>query len=102
MIRRLISALVALAIVVPALAAQTVPTPRAHFGFDIGDHRKLADWGELTAYYEKLAQASPRVQVVKPEKPCWAFGQRKAPSLGLNTHSCAVRPHVSKRSRPSP
>jgi hypothetical protein len=61
MIRRLISALVALAIVVPALAAQTVPTPRAHFGFDIGDHRKLADWGELTAYYEKLAQASPRV-----------------------------------------
>jgi len=45
------------------LAAQHVPTPREHFGFEIGEHRKLADWNQLTAYYEKLARTSPRVKV---------------------------------------
>jgi hypothetical protein len=45
------------------LEAQSVPTPREHFGFDIGEDRKLADWGELTAYFERLARASPRVMV---------------------------------------
>jgi hypothetical protein len=42
--------------------AQTVPTPRAQFGFDIGEDRRLADWDQLTAYFEKLA-ASPRLTV---------------------------------------
>jgi len=45
------------------LSAQNVPTPRQHFGFDIGDDRMLADWFELTAYYERLAETSPRVVV---------------------------------------
>jgi len=61
MIRRLISALVALSILAPALAAQSVPTPRDHFGFDMGEDRKLANWDQLTAYYEILAERSPRV-----------------------------------------
>ena len=43
--------------------AQTVPTPASHFGFEPGAHRKLANWDLLTAYYEKVAQASPRVTV---------------------------------------
>ena len=43
--------------------AQTIPNPRDHFGFDIGDHRKLADWGQLTSWYEVLAKGSPRVTV---------------------------------------
>jgi hypothetical protein len=47
----------------PATAQQAVPTPRQHFGFDIGEHRRLANWRELTAYYERLAQTSPRVSV---------------------------------------
>ncbi|MGD8279441.1 MAG: M14 family metallopeptidase, partial [Gemmatimonadota bacterium] len=42
--------------------AQTVPSPREQFGFDIGENRKLADWDQLTAYYEKLA-ASTRLTV---------------------------------------
>jgi hypothetical protein len=47
-----------------SLAAQTrVPTPREHFGFDIGDDRKLANWTALTAFYEKLARTSPRVML---------------------------------------
>jgi hypothetical protein len=44
-------------------ARAQVPTPASHFGFDIGADRKLADWKQLTAYYEKLAKTSPRVKV---------------------------------------
>ena len=61
MIRRLISAFAALALVAPTLAAQSVPTPRDHFGFDIGEDRSLANWDQLTNYYQDLASASPRV-----------------------------------------
>lgn len=46
-----------------ALAAQSVPSPEDYFGFEIGAERKLADWTELTSYYESLASASPRVMV---------------------------------------
>lgn len=45
------------------LLAGQVPTPASHFGFEIGADRKLADWKQLTAYYEKLAKTSPRVKV---------------------------------------
>ncbi|MGY8800137.1 MAG: M14 family zinc carboxypeptidase [Longimicrobiales bacterium] len=61
MIRRLISAFAVLALVVPALAAQSVPTPRDHFGFDVGEDRSLANWDQLTNYYQDLASSSPRV-----------------------------------------
>src|SRR5688500_8917690 len=44
-------------------AVAQVPTPASHFGFPIGADRKLADWKQLTAYYEKLAKTSPRVRV---------------------------------------
>ncbi len=44
-------------------SAQNVPRPDQHFGFEIGSSRKLANWTQLTAYYEKVAQASPRVSV---------------------------------------
>ena len=44
-------------------AAQDVPTPESHFGYEIGSERSLANWTELTAYYELLAQASDRVKV---------------------------------------
>ena len=63
MYRRLAVAFVALAIVAPTLAAQTVPAPREHFGFEIGADRRLANWDALTAYFERLAQTSPRVTV---------------------------------------
>lgn len=43
--------------------AQGVPTPESHFGFVPGTDRKLADWDELTAYYEILAETSPRVTI---------------------------------------
>jgi hypothetical protein len=44
-------------------AAAQVPSPREFFGFDIGEHRRLANWTQLTGYYERLAQTSPRVKL---------------------------------------
>ncbi len=63
MIRRVLSAFVAVVLASASAAAQSVPTPRQHFGFEIGADRKLADWNQLTAYYEKLAKTSQRVIV---------------------------------------
>lgn len=63
MTRRIPTALLAALVIVPSLGAQSIPTPREHFGFDIGENRKLADWGALTSYFERLAGASPRVVV---------------------------------------
>ncbi len=63
MFRRQLSALLLLLYSAGGLVAQNVPTPRSHFGFEIGADRKLANWDQLTAYYEKVAQASPRVKV---------------------------------------
>jgi hypothetical protein len=41
--------------------AEDVPTPESHFGFAPGSDRRLADWHELTAYYDRVAELSPRV-----------------------------------------
>ncbi|HEX2092939.1 MAG TPA: M14 family metallopeptidase [Longimicrobiaceae bacterium] len=54
-------ALLALFLAALPLHGQTVPTPLSHFGFEPGTHRRLANWTELLAYYEKVALASPRV-----------------------------------------
>ncbi|SDD19520.1 Zinc carboxypeptidase [Algoriphagus faecimaris] len=44
-----------------SLLAQTVPTPKSHFGFDIGDDYKLANFSQTEAYFKKVADASDRV-----------------------------------------
>lgn len=41
--------------------APAIPTPASYFGFEIGADRRLADWEQLTGYYEALARASARV-----------------------------------------
>lgn len=61
--RRYVVALVAALLIAPSLHGQSIPTPREHFGFDIGEHRKLADWDAMTSYFERLAQTSDRVMV---------------------------------------
>jgi hypothetical protein len=63
MIRRVVPALGAVLLAVVAASAQTVPTPLQAFGFDIGQDRKLADWTQLTSYYEKVAETSRRVRI---------------------------------------
>jgi len=56
-------ALVAVLLLTPPLVAQKVPTPREHFGFDIGEDRVLANWDALTSYFEELGRTSRRVLV---------------------------------------
>lgn len=41
----------------------TPPTPNAFLGFAVGADRTLADWGQITAYFQRLAIASPAVHV---------------------------------------
>ena len=60
--RKLGLILLSLLAVVP-LRAQTIPTPEQHFGFRLGADRKLADWSQLTSWYQLLATKSPRVKL---------------------------------------
>ncbi len=47
----------------PRVLAGQVPSPEDHFGFPMGAEGRLANWDELTAYYEVLARTSDRVAV---------------------------------------
>lgn len=40
-----------------------VPTPESVFGFKMGEDRKLAKWGEIVAYFQRLAATSDRIKV---------------------------------------
>ncbi len=44
--------------------SQEVPSPKSHFGFDIGEDYKLANFTQSEAYFKKVAEASDRVQLV--------------------------------------
>jgi len=48
-----------------AVLAQEVPTPRSHFGFDIGDDYQLANYTQTEAYFKKLAANSDRIKLVE-------------------------------------
>ena len=43
------------------IAAQVIPTPKEHFGFNIGDDYSLANYTQAEAYFKKLAGISDRV-----------------------------------------
>jgi hypothetical protein len=62
-LRRVVTGPVLTLAAVGLLSAQNVPTPESHFGYEIGSEQILANWTELTAYYEVLANASERVKV---------------------------------------
>lgn len=46
------------------VTAQVVPTPKSHFGFNIGDNYHLANYTQTAAYFKKLAASSDRVKLV--------------------------------------
>ena len=49
----------------PAVAQdQSIPSPEAFFGFEMGADRKLARWDKLVEYYNLLGEVSPRMNVV--------------------------------------
>ena len=54
---------VALAPAVAVAQATRVPSPSEHLGFTVGADRTLADWGQITGYFQRLAVASPAVHV---------------------------------------
>ena len=61
--RALLMVATMLATALPTGVAAQVPTPTDHFGFPMGAVGKLANWDDLTAYYEALARTSDRVTV---------------------------------------
>jgi len=42
-----------------------VPAPKEHFGFEPGDDYKLADYSQISGYFQKLAASSPRIRLVE-------------------------------------
>jgi hypothetical protein len=58
---RYLSTLLLALLLAPSAGAQRIPTPREYFGFELGADRMLADWSQLTGWYEMLAARSPRV-----------------------------------------
>ena len=61
--RLLLGVAATLAAAPPTVLAAQIPSPLAHFGFPMGAAGRLANWDDLTAYYETLARTSDRVTV---------------------------------------
>ncbi len=61
---RLKTALIALFIgVASSTSAQQITTPKAHFGFNIGDDYMLANYKQMESYFLKVAQESNRIKI---------------------------------------
>jgi hypothetical protein len=45
------------------MQAQNIPSPKSHFGFNIGDNYNLATFTQTEAYFKKLAAASNKVKL---------------------------------------
>lgn len=52
----------------PAPFLKEIPTPLQHFGFNIGDNYKLANYSQTESYFKKLAAASNRINMVEMGK----------------------------------
>ncbi|MGZ5247699.1 MAG: M14 family metallopeptidase, partial [Flavitalea sp.] len=50
------------------LNAQSAPSPKEHFGFNIGDNYRLATYSQTEEYFKKLAATSDRVKLVEMGK----------------------------------
>ena len=48
----------------PVAAAKAITSPKAFFGFDIGEDYCLANYQQMKGYWEKLAGESDRIQVL--------------------------------------
>ncbi|HWK98415.1 MAG TPA: M14 family zinc carboxypeptidase, partial [Parapedobacter sp.] len=61
-IRQTLPLLLALFVATQAIA-QHIPSPKEHFGFEIGEDYKLANYTQSEAYFKKVAAASDRVEM---------------------------------------
>jgi hypothetical protein len=64
MINRSFILLLLLAVLWTPLVAQQIPTPKEHFGHDIGTDYQLVNYTQTEAYFKKLAELSDRVKYV--------------------------------------
>jgi hypothetical protein len=61
--RRIVSLLGIVLLLSVQLIAQSVPSPKSHFGFNIGDNYKLATFTATEAYLKKVAASSNKVKL---------------------------------------
>ena len=61
--RSLIGCLAVILVALSTSFAQSIPSPKSVLGFTPGDDRTIADWSQITNYFEKLDRASDRVSV---------------------------------------
>ncbi len=61
--RKLLFCFLLLVLSVIQLNAQSIPTPKEHFGFNIGDNYHLATFTQTEAYFKKVAAASNKVKL---------------------------------------
>ncbi len=59
------AAVVCLLLAASAAGAQTITTPKQHFGFNIGDDYQLATYTQFVEYWKKLDRESDRMKVVE-------------------------------------
>ena len=48
---------------ISTLSGQVIPSPKEHFGFEMGEDYKLANFTQTEAYFRKLASASDRIKL---------------------------------------
>lgn len=59
---RLLHLFLLLCVLLPVSQAQNIPTPKEHFGFNIGDNYQLATFTQTEAYFKKLGETSGRAK----------------------------------------
>ena len=61
-VKRIIYAVLLNCCILFSTFAQSVPSPKEHFGFAIGDNYQLATFTQTEAYFKKLGSASDRAK----------------------------------------
>ena len=60
--KRVLNTLLINCLLIFSVNSQTIPTPKEHFGFNIGDDYQLANFTQTEAYVKKLAASSDRAK----------------------------------------
>ncbi len=55
--------LIVLMLLATGVSAQSITTPTEEFGFNLGDDYQLANYSQLEAYWQKLAEESDRMKL---------------------------------------
>ena len=63
--KRSLQLLSCLFLFISSQAFAQIPHPRETFGHEVGADYKLADYGQMLEYYEKLAASTDRVQMIE-------------------------------------